>query len=70
MIGNMVVMGFRGKLMQCFIGHGKDLDVKNKFPMCDGKWNNPVSILAVVWRTEWVCICGGGIGMLAERLIS
>ena len=37
--------------------------------MCDGKWNNLVNISAVVWRTEWVYICGGGIGMLAERLI-
>lgn len=36
MTGKMVVMGFRGKLMQCFIGHGKDLDVKNKCVMGNG----------------------------------
>lgn len=36
MIGKMVVMGFRGKLMLCFIGHGKDLDVKNKCVMGNG----------------------------------
>lgn len=39
--------------------------------MYDGKWNNLVSILSAVWRIECtpMCVCDGGAGMLAERLV-